>query len=123
MIPVIFSEDVEAADNYDGLKIDYKTNEKHELRIDCSISIDVYIKPEDVNAESTYDQLYESFRQNVSENGYFIAEAEVELYDEATDTGTVLGSDADITNGIYRMKYSKQVGNSDLNGYVYYIIE
>ena len=123
MIPVIFSEDVEAADNYDGLKIDYKTNEKHELRIDCSISIDVYIKPEDVNAESTYDQLYESFRQSVSENGYFIAEAEVELYDEATDTGTVLGSDADITNGIYRMRYSKQVGNSDLNGYVYYIIE
>lgn len=123
MVPVIFSEDIEKSETYEGFVIDYKVNDKHEIRIDCSTSIDRYIKPEDVSVEYTYESVYEVLKQSAAANGYFVEGAVVELYDAANDTVTQLTSDSNISGGVYRMAYLRQVGNTEVSGYIYLVLE
>ncbi|MBQ6815041.1 MAG: hypothetical protein IJP13_05840 [Lachnospiraceae bacterium] len=120
MVPVIFSEDIESSTNYDGFKIDYKTNEAKEIRIECAIEVDVYIKPEDAQAEYTYDEMYELLKQGAASNGFFIEGASIEAYDGATDTSSIVEAGAPITSGVYRMEYIKQIGDNEVNGYIYF---
>ena len=120
MVPVIFSEDIENSTNYDGFKIDYKTNEAKEIRIECTIEVDVYIKPEDVQTEYTYDELYELLKQGAATNGYFIEGIDIEMYDAEADTSSVVASGTSLTSGVYRMAYIKQVGDTEVNGYIYF---
>ena len=119
MIPVIFSKDIEKSETYDGFVIDYKVNDKDEIRINCSSSVDRYIKPEDISVEYTYSSVYEVLKQNAAANGYFIEGASIELYDTANGTATQLTSGASISAGVYRMAYTALVGTTEVDGYIY----
>lgn len=120
MIPVIFSDDIEKSETYDGFIIDYKASANNQIRIDCSTSVDVYIKPEDVKTSYTYDEIYEVLKQGVLSTGYYIEGANIELYDASTDSGTELETGAEISAGTYRMKFIKQIGEQEVDGYVYF---
>lgn len=121
MVPVIFSEDIEQSETYDGFVIDYKTNEDKELRIECAVDVDVhiYIKPEDMKAEYTYDEMYELLKQGATSNGYFIEGASIEVYDASTDSSTVVETGTTFSSGVYRMIYTKLLGDTEVNGYIY----
>ena len=120
MIPVIFSEDIVKSETYDGFIIDYKASANNQIQIDCSASVDVYIKPEDVKTSYTYDEIYEVLKQGVLSTGYYIEGANIELYDASTDSGTELETGAEISAGTYRMKFIKQIGEQEVDGYVYF---
>ncbi|MBE5939765.1 MAG: hypothetical protein E7266_05130 [Lachnospiraceae bacterium] len=120
MVPIIFSEDIAEKRTYDGFRIDFSLNEKKEIRMDCVIDIDVYIKPEDVQTEYTYDEMYELLLKGVLDNGFMAEGAGVEIYDADTNSGQAAQEGATLGAGIYRMSYIKQTDDGELTGYIYF---
>ena len=76
-----------------------------------------------VTVEYTYESVYTALKQGVLANGFFVEGATVQVYDAATDTVTTVTSDDTISTGIYRMIYSRLVGDSEINGYIYLVLE
>ena len=63
--------------------------------------------------------MYELLKQGATSNGYFIEGASIEVYDASTDSSTVVEAGTTFSSGVYRMIYTKLLGDTEVNGYIY----